>query len=100
MAGSLADRVAFITGAARGQGRAHVVRSAREGVDIIGVDICRDIDTMDYPNASSEDLAETVRLVEGQGRRMVGLPADVRDYQAVNHTGTEVPGLHNGRYWR
>ena len=73
-------RVAFITGAARGQGRAHAVRLAREGIDVIGVDICHDIPTMDYPNATADDLAETVQLVEKQGRRMLGLPADVRDY--------------------
>lgn len=79
MDGSLEGRVAFITGAARGQGRAHAVRLAREGVDIIGVDICADIDTMDYPNASPADLAETVELVEKEGRRMLGRQADVRD---------------------
>ncbi|MFG2943459.1 mycofactocin-coupled SDR family oxidoreductase [Streptomyces sp. NPDC048282] len=83
MAESLTGRVAFITGAARGQGRAHAVRLAREGVDIIGVDICGDVETMDYPNASADDLAETVRLVQKQGRRMIGLPADVRDYHGL-----------------
>lgn len=79
----LQDRVAFITGAARGQGRAHAVRLAQEGVDIIGVDICADIASMTYPNASEADLAETVQLVEKQGRRMVGLKADVRDYHGL-----------------
>lgn len=83
MTGSLEGRVAFITGAARGQGRAHAVRLAREGVDIIGVDICADIATMDYPNATADDLAETVKLVEQLDRRMVGLQADVRDYPGL-----------------
>lgn len=77
----LQNRVAFITGAARGQGRAHAVRLAREGVDIIGVDICADIATMGYPNATEDDLAETVRLVEKAGRTMVARVADVRNYQ-------------------
>jgi NAD(P)-dependent dehydrogenase (short-subunit alcohol dehydrogenase family) len=64
-------RVAFITGAARGQGRAHAVRLAADGADIIALDICRDIDSIDYPNASPEDLDETVKLVEKEGRRIV-----------------------------
>lgn len=77
---SLEGQVAFITGAARGQGRAHAVRLAREGVDIIGVDICEDIATMTYPNASIEDLEETARLVEKEGRDMVARKGDVRNY--------------------
>lgn len=75
----LEGRVAFITGVARGQGRAHAVKLASLGADIIGVDICKDIDSMDYPNASRDDLYETIRLVEAEGRRMVGRVADVRD---------------------
>ncbi|MGN5238608.1 mycofactocin-coupled SDR family oxidoreductase [Rhodococcus sp. SJ-3] len=75
----LEGRVAFITGVARGQGRAHAVKLASLGADIIGVDICKDIDSMDYPNASRDDLDETIRLVEAEGRRMVGRVADVRD---------------------
>jgi SDR family mycofactocin-dependent oxidoreductase len=78
MAG-LEGRVAFITGAARGQGRAHAVKLASLGADIIGVDICADIDSMDYPNASRADLDEAVKLVEAQDRRMIGCVADVRD---------------------
>jgi len=77
--GTLDGKVAFITGAARGQGRAHAVRLAEEGADIIALDICRDIATMDYPNASPEDLEETKRLVEGTGRRIAARVADVRD---------------------
>ncbi|GAA5056929.1 SDR family mycofactocin-dependent oxidoreductase [Thermocatellispora tengchongensis] len=83
MTKGLDGRVAFITGAARGQGRAHAVRLAREGCDIIGVDICADIPTMTYPNASEADLAETVSLVEKEGRRMLARKADVRDYAAL-----------------
>jgi SDR family mycofactocin-dependent oxidoreductase len=75
----LEGRVAFITGVARGQGRAHAVKLASQGADIIGVDICKNIDSMDYPNASHDDLNETVRLVQAQGGRMVGVAADVRD---------------------
>src|SRR5271157_3650778 len=77
--GTLDGKVAFITGAARGQGRAHAVRLAEEGADIIALDICADISTMDYPNASREDLDETKKLVEGKGRRIAASVADVRD---------------------
>jgi SDR family mycofactocin-dependent oxidoreductase len=76
-------KVAFITGAARGQGRAHAVRLAAEGADIIALDICHDIDSMDYPNATPEDLDETVKLVEKEGRRIIARQADVRDADAV-----------------
>jgi SDR family mycofactocin-dependent oxidoreductase len=81
--GELAGRVAFITGAARGQGRAHAVRLASEGADIIAVDICADIASMDYPNASLADLDETASLVKGLGRRIVARLADVRDVESV-----------------
>jgi SDR family mycofactocin-dependent oxidoreductase len=76
--GKLDGKVAYITGAARGQGRSHAVLLAEEGADIIGVDICADIDTCNYPLGTEEDLAETVLLVEKTGRRMVGVKADVR----------------------
>jgi SDR family mycofactocin-dependent oxidoreductase len=79
MAGRLQDKVAFITGAARGQGRAHAVRFAEEGADIIAVDICQQIDTVGYPMGCPEDLDETVNLVEKTGRRIVAEHADVRD---------------------
>jgi SDR family mycofactocin-dependent oxidoreductase len=81
--GNLDGKVAFITGAARGQGRAHAARLVADGADIIALDICRDIDSIDYPNASPEDLDETVRLVEKEGRRIVARQADVRDADAV-----------------
>jgi SDR family mycofactocin-dependent oxidoreductase len=80
---SLEGKVAFITGAARGQGRAHAVRLSREGVKIIGVDICEDIASMDYPNATEADLAETVKQVEAQGGAMIASKADVREYAAI-----------------
>ena len=84
MSERLEGKVAFISGAARGQGRAHAVRLARDGADIIGVDICSNIASMNYSNASIEDLDETVRLVEKQGRRMVALRADVRDFAGLS----------------
>jgi len=76
-------KVAIISGAARGQGRSHAVRLAREGADIIGFDICEDISTMSYPNASTDDLAETVRLVEAEGRTMIASVCDVRDAEGT-----------------
>jgi SDR family mycofactocin-dependent oxidoreductase len=77
--GRVDGKVVFITGAARGQGRSHAVRLAAEGADIIAVDLCRDLDTVQYPLAGPEDLKETVRLVEEQGRRIVAVEADVRE---------------------
>jgi SDR family mycofactocin-dependent oxidoreductase len=79
MAGRVAGKVAFITGAARGQGRSHAIRLAEEGADIIAVDICRDYDTVGYPMATEADLAETVKAVEALDRRIVAAQADVRD---------------------
>jgi SDR family mycofactocin-dependent oxidoreductase len=81
--GTLDGKVALITGAARGQGRSHAVRLAGEGADIIAVDICHDIDTMNYPNATPEDLKETAMLVEGLDRRIVARQGDVRDAGAM-----------------
>jgi SDR family mycofactocin-dependent oxidoreductase len=77
--GRVQGKVAFITGAARGQGRSHAVRLAEEGADIIAVDLCRDIETIKYRMATPDDLKETVRLVEAQGRRIVAVHADVRE---------------------
>jgi SDR family mycofactocin-dependent oxidoreductase len=81
--GNLDGKVVFITGAARGQGRAHAVRLAADGADVIALDICHDIDTIDYPQSSQEDLDETVKLVEKEDRRIVARQADVRDADAV-----------------
>jgi SDR family mycofactocin-dependent oxidoreductase len=71
MSGRVAGKVAFITGAGRGQGRSHAIRLAEEGADIIAVDICRDYETVGYGMASAADLAETVQAVEGLDRRIV-----------------------------
>lgn len=75
----LAGKVAFITGAARGQGRAEAVRLAADGADVIAVDICDQIASVPYPMASPDDLAATVKLVEDAGGRIVAQQADVRD---------------------
>ena len=83
MAGRVAGKVAFITGAARGQGRAHAIRLAEEGADIIAVDICRDYDTVGYPMATEADLTETVKAVEALDRRIMATVADVRDATAL-----------------
>lgn len=81
--GRVEGKVAFVTGAARGQGRSHAVRLAEEGADIIAVDICHDIDSIKYPLSRPEDLAETARLVEKAGRRVIAVEADVRDYDRL-----------------
>jgi SDR family mycofactocin-dependent oxidoreductase len=77
--GRVQGKVAFITGAARGQGRSHAVRLAEEGADIIAVDLCHDIDTLGYSLATPDDLKETARLVEEKDRRIVAVEADVRE---------------------
>jgi SDR family mycofactocin-dependent oxidoreductase len=79
MAGRMQDKVALVTGAARGQGRSHAVRLAQEGADIIAVDVCSQITSVPYPMATEADLAETARLVEELDRRVVIQVADVRD---------------------
>jgi SDR family mycofactocin-dependent oxidoreductase len=82
--GTLEGRVAFITGAARGQGRAHAVRLAGEGADIIAIDICGPIsETITYPLATSAELAETVQAVEATGRKVLAREVDIRDLAAV-----------------
>ena len=81
--GRLDGKVAFITGAARGQGRSHAVRLAQEGCEIIGLDLCAQIESVGYPMATAEDLSETVRLVEEHDHRMVAVQADVRDLAQV-----------------
>src|SRR5689334_11801114 len=81
--GNLDGKVAFVTGAARGQGRAHAVRLARDGADIIAVDICQQLPTVHYPMATAEDLEQTVAEVEALGRRIVARHVDVRDIDAM-----------------
>jgi SDR family mycofactocin-dependent oxidoreductase len=83
MTGRVAGKVAFITGAARGQGRSHAIRLAQEGADIIAVDLVRQVDSVPYPMATPEDLAQTVKEVEALDRRIVAAEADVRDYGAL-----------------
>ena len=73
-------KVAFITGVARGQGRAHAVKLASKGMNITGLDICADISSMDYPNATEDDLLATVKLVEAADGEMVAAQGDVRSY--------------------
>ncbi|PEG36361.1 SDR family mycofactocin-dependent oxidoreductase [Mycolicibacterium agri] len=80
---SLDGKVAFITGAARGQGRAEAVRLASDGANIIAVDICAQIASVPYPMATPDDLAETVKLVEDAGARIVAQEADVRDREQL-----------------
>ncbi len=81
--GRVEGKVAFITGAARGQGRSHALRLAEEGADIIAVDICSQVGTVKYPMATSEDLQQTVKDVEALDRRIVAVEADVRDLAAL-----------------
>ena len=85
MAGRMDGKVAFITGAARGQGRSHALRLAQEGADIIAVDICADIDTVTpyYSLGTEDELNETVRQVEALDRRIVARRADVRDLDGL-----------------
>ncbi len=84
MTGRVEGKVAFITGAARGQGRSHAVKLAQEGADIIAIDICKPIrpDASIAP-AKPDDLAETANLVKALGRRIVTAEVDVRDYDAL-----------------
>ena len=79
MPARLEGKVAFITGAARGQGRAHAVKLAKEGADIIALDLAGEIPLVPYDSSSLEDLAETVRLVEAEDRRIHFEQGDVRD---------------------
>jgi SDR family mycofactocin-dependent oxidoreductase len=81
--GKLEGKVAFITGAARGQGRSHAIRLAQEGADIIAVDICQQIDSVTYPMSTPDDLAETAKQVEALDRRIFTAQADVRDAQGL-----------------
>jgi (+)-trans-carveol dehydrogenase len=83
VAGRVEGKVAFITGAARGQGRSHAVRLAEEGADIVAVDLCGQVSSVPYELGTSEDLAETVRQVEALDRRIVASHVDVRDFDAL-----------------
>jgi len=84
--GLLDGRVVFITGAARGQGRSHAVMCAEEGANIVGVDICEDLEMVHYKLGTAEELEETARLVEKTGQEMLFQKADVRDKAALQAT--------------
>jgi SDR family mycofactocin-dependent oxidoreductase len=84
----LAGKVAFVTGAARGQGRSHAVRLAAEGADIIAVDVCEQLESVGYPLSTTKDLDETVAQIEALDRRVIARQADVRDLPAL----TEIVG--------
>jgi SDR family mycofactocin-dependent oxidoreductase len=81
--GRFEGKVALITGGARGQGRSHAVRLAREGAEIITIDLCEQIETVESPMSTPADLAETVRLVEAEDRRILARQGDVRDLGAM-----------------
>ncbi len=86
MRGRVEGKVAFVTGAARGQGRSHAVRLAEEGADIVAVDICAQVDSVtSYEMATADDLRETVALVEALDRRIIAATADVRDFAHLSH---------------
>ncbi|KUI36176.1 NAD-dependent oxidoreductase [Mycobacterium sp. IS-1496] len=86
----LAGRVAYVTGAARGQGRSHAVRLARAGADIVAIDACAPVcDANGYPPAEPDDLAATVRLVEGEGRKILAQQMDVRDAEGQQRVVSE-----------
>jgi SDR family mycofactocin-dependent oxidoreductase len=76
-------KVALVTGAARGQGRAVALRLAEEGADVVVIDACRDFASIAYPGATPEDLADTAATIEKHGRRVVSVQADVRDLEAM-----------------
>ena len=82
--GMLDGKVALITGGSRGQGRAHAVTSAREGADVIIVDIAEQMATVPYKMATPDDLDETVKLVEAHDRRALAIKADVRSQQQLD----------------
>jgi len=97
MPGRLAGKVALVTGAGRGQGRSHAVHLAREGADVVVLDLCADIGTNNYPLATVAELDETARQIEKLERRAVVVRADVRDRSAmesaVDHCVGELGGL-------
>ncbi|MBT0771720.1 mycofactocin-coupled SDR family oxidoreductase [Kineosporia sp. J2-2] len=87
--GRFEGKVAFITGAARGQGRSHAIKLAEEGADIIAVDIADQVTTAPYPTSTAEDLAETVKAVEALDRRIIARTADIRDLAALTAVAKE-----------
>jgi SDR family mycofactocin-dependent oxidoreductase len=83
MTGLLQDKVVFITGLARGMGRSHAIRLAQEGANVIGIDICEQIDTVDYPMSTEDDLRTTIKEVESLDRRIIAHKGDVRDIESM-----------------
>lgn len=83
MGGRVAGKVALVTGAARGQGRADALRLAEEGADVIVVDVCAPLPSVPYDSAAPEDLAESVRQIEKTGRRVISGMVDVRDLEKL-----------------
>jgi short chain dehydrogenase len=96
--GKLEGKVAFITGAARGQGRSHSIRLAQEGADIIAIDICRQIDSVTYPMSTPGDLAETAKQVEALDRRIFTAQADVRDEAQLKQAFDQGAGNANSTW--
>lgn len=96
--GKFDGKVVFVTGAARGQGRSHAVHFAKEGADVIALDLCGPIESVEYPMATLDDLIKTAKLVEETGRRIVFRQADVRDFPSVvdvvDDGVSELGGLH------
>jgi len=82
--GRMADKVVLITGAARGQGRAHALRMAEEGADVIGIDVLSDNQSVAYPLATEEDMSETERLVLAAGGKFLGCQGDVRSQASLD----------------
>jgi SDR family mycofactocin-dependent oxidoreductase len=92
MSGRVAGKVALVTGAARGQGRADALRLAQEGADVIVVDVCAPLPSVPYDSATPEDLAETVRQVEKTGQRVISAIADVRDLETLRTAADDAVG--------
>lgn len=84
MAGRVAGRVVFVTGAARGQGRSHAVRFAQEGADVIAMDVCETLPGMFYPGGTQDELNQTAKLVADTGQQIVTFTADIREYAALD----------------
>jgi SDR family mycofactocin-dependent oxidoreductase len=97
MSGRFEGRVAFITGVARGQGRSHAVALAREGADIIGIDLLDGFESIEYAPATQDDMDATVAEVEALDRRILASKADVRDFDAVKKAVTEGVAELGGR---
>ena len=95
MAGKPEGKVAFITGAARGQGRSHAIRLAQEGANIIAAGICAQVGSVAYPMSTPQDLAETVSGVEALDRRIVARQAGVRDEAGLKTAGVSTPMVVN-----